>query len=1108
MSPRTAQPLRELSNCLRETAAEGTTDTDLLHRFRDEQDEAAFAVLLHRYGPMVWGVCRRIVGENHSADDVFQATFLVLARKPRSVRRPETLAAWLHGVAYRLAVQTCRRNRRRRTAEAGYRAQAEVSPLDQLSARELLTILDEELNRLPESQRVPLILCCLEGTTQEEAAERLGCAPGSIKGRLERGRTRLRARLARRGLTLGTGIGVGLLLAPQSSVNAELLNGTLALLRNDFAVSASVAELMRVALPPIAITKRHLLFIAASLVLFAGLGIGMVTRAQPTKPVPPAQANVPAPAKDMYGDPLPPGATARLGTVQLRAVDSILAVTPDGKNLLSASREALVRRWDAATGKLREVIDPLPGDYDFANRWPETAALSRDGRLIAVREYEKREAYTAVFDVAARKQTARVKVDGSQGAFSPDGRYLAVVSGYMPKDAVLIDLSTGNKWTLLRQSKTWDIKSAFSPDGNRVFSSTSDHGTVCWDVATAKQVWSGKEGLYHWTLTPDGKGILARVPKEEGRWQLLDAATGKPMVSDLKLPSISSDDTPVFAPDGGTLIIPVKHDEYGHEAVVWDCRAGKEVCRLKQTEQRGTAANRLGPFAPDGRSLFAATATIKRWDVMTGRPLYPDGIKDGHYSEVQQVIFASDGKSLASRAWGWDIRLWDVASRAIRHNLPVEGLPADAALTPDGKRLAFVAGEKITVFDAGSGKQLRIIDLALRQKTGHWCELGNVTALADNRRAVAVAFSRGAGEPGEAGAILTVVDLIDGKELHSRPLQTENRLAVAPSGQWYADGAAIFDLESGKKRSLEVPAGKNSIYFKGITADERLLAGILVTDLAGGQSKSAVAIWEVATGGMVTRPIPEQCVYFALSPDGRMVATIDFDGLVFWDVLTGKKVNSYPSFDRLRGRGFGFASSIAFSPDGRTVATGHPDGTILLWDVPVLEPPTRPLSDAERDQLWAALLDLDAEKALRAMFQMTQDGNAGVQFVRRHLPPAAKPPAEQLAWIGKLDHREFSVREEASRQLRALDLRAEPALREALKNAQSAETKRRVEELLAGLVNRPLSGEPLRETRAVGALERIGTPEARQLLEKLADGVESARLTREAKEALSRARKD
>jgi RNA polymerase sigma factor (sigma-70 family) len=191
-------------------AAGSASDAVLLGRFVRQRDEAAFAELVARYGPMVLRTCRRVLADTHDAEEAFQATFLVLARKAASVRPPEALAAWLHEVARRAALKAraarSRRCQRERPPLATEPPDPHADPLAELCVRELLTVLDEEVRRLPEVYRLPVLLCCVEGRTQEEAARQLGWSHGSVRGRLMRGRARLHARLVRRGLTLSAGL--------------------------------------------------------------------------------------------------------------------------------------------------------------------------------------------------------------------------------------------------------------------------------------------------------------------------------------------------------------------------------------------------------------------------------------------------------------------------------------------------------------------------------------------------------------------------------------------------------------------------------------------------------------------------------------------------------------------------------------------------------------------------------------------------------------------------------------------------------------------------------------------------------------------------------------
>jgi len=182
-----------LLRAIRAHDAESTGDGQLLHRFVARRDEAAFAELVRRHGPMVLGVCRRVLGNHADADDAFQATFLVLVQKADSLRTRPVLGDWLHGVARRTA-QNARAAAARRRAKEQTAARAEAAAE---SRNDWLPLLDEELGRLPEKYRLPVVLCDLEGRTRREAAELLGWPEGSVAGRLARGRALLAKRLLR-----------------------------------------------------------------------------------------------------------------------------------------------------------------------------------------------------------------------------------------------------------------------------------------------------------------------------------------------------------------------------------------------------------------------------------------------------------------------------------------------------------------------------------------------------------------------------------------------------------------------------------------------------------------------------------------------------------------------------------------------------------------------------------------------------------------------------------------------------------------------------------------------------------------------------------------------
>ncbi|OAI54352.1 hypothetical protein AYO44_03525 [Planctomycetaceae bacterium SCGC AG-212-F19] len=199
--------------------AEGADAPDalLLRQFVEHGDEAAFTALVQRHGPLVMGLCRRVLPDAHEAEDAFQAVFMILAKRAAAIRRPEALASWLYGVAYRVAARARAGYRKRATRESQVtampgtdpspdeRVSREADPLSEANRRELRGVIDEELNRLPEKYRLPMILCYLEGKSNEEAAQQLRWTKGTVSGQLARGRDLLRHRLARRGVALSAG---------------------------------------------------------------------------------------------------------------------------------------------------------------------------------------------------------------------------------------------------------------------------------------------------------------------------------------------------------------------------------------------------------------------------------------------------------------------------------------------------------------------------------------------------------------------------------------------------------------------------------------------------------------------------------------------------------------------------------------------------------------------------------------------------------------------------------------------------------------------------------------------------------------------------------------
>jgi RNA polymerase sigma factor (sigma-70 family) len=260
------------------------SDGELLDRFARGRDDSAFHELLRRHAALVLGVCRRVLRHEQDAEDAFQATFLVLASRADSIGKRESLASWLHGVAYRCAARLRSGNARRRLHEAQVLpGPATVLPPDP-SWGEVRQALDEELARLPEKYRAPLVLCYLRGMTQCEAARELGCKTGVLRGRLDRGRERLRARLARRGLALSAGLlAAGLGPETASADSAAVVDSTLKAARASArqaltGVSGNVAVLTKGALKTMLWTKTRIL--ALGVLALGALGIGAVVARQ------------------------------------------------------------------------------------------------------------------------------------------------------------------------------------------------------------------------------------------------------------------------------------------------------------------------------------------------------------------------------------------------------------------------------------------------------------------------------------------------------------------------------------------------------------------------------------------------------------------------------------------------------------------------------------------------------------------------------------------------------------------------------------------------------------------------------------------------------------
>jgi RNA polymerase sigma factor (sigma-70 family) len=588
------------------------TDRQLLQGFIDRQEEAAFAELLCRHGPMVLGVCRRLLCHEQDAEDAFQACFLVLAQKAASIRGPDALANWLRRVAYHIATAARARAARRRVVE---RRAAVMQPAgSQPAGSERRWMLDEELNCLPRKYQAPLVLCYLEGKTHDEAARELRWPVGTVKGRLARARDMLRRRLIRRGLTLTTAL-TGALVPDKTAeavVPAALVQSTLkaAALCVAGAAAAGVLPAQVVAFikggtKAMVLTKVP---IGASLLLAVGLlatGAGIVTRqvlaaSAGATPATAQAADSPAPV----GKEAPDG--RELATLTGHA-GSVLAMaySPRAGLFATASADKTVRLWDAATRKQVAVLQGHTAEV-------VAVAISADGRVVASAGADKT---VKLWDLATRKERASLPHPdvATSVAFTPDGNLLA--TGGKDNALRFWDVASGQIDRRLQVHQEPITAVAFSPDGKTLVEGSADRTVTVWVLERGErlsQTEAHAGAVTSLAVSPDGKTIASASADKTVK--LLELATGKELAT--------------LTGHAGAVLV-VAFDPAGKRLAtagadktvrIWDEATGKELARLEGHSGEVTAL----AFGPHGQIVFTGSAdkTVKVWDVSSrgGQP--------------------------------------------------------------------------------------------------------------------------------------------------------------------------------------------------------------------------------------------------------------------------------------------------------------------------------------------------------------------------------------------------------------------------------------------------------------------------------------------------------
>jgi RNA polymerase sigma factor (sigma-70 family) len=922
--------LRQLRRVADDPAAPERTDAQLLGRYLADRDEEAFATLVRRYGRLVRSVCRRVLHHDQDVDDAFQVTFLIFASRAASIRQTTAVASWLHGTAFRSAMNARRERARRARGETGCPGHAEDSPVTAAALREVQVIIDDEVSRLPEKYRAPFVLCCLEGKSRAEAARELGWKEGTVSSRVAQAREQLQKRLTRRGVTLSAGLCA--LELGRAAVAQPLVDGTIKAALAQAALRGGLSTRLR-------FTTVLLLFVGL-LSGVGGLALLAFTAAPPDArrdgasqaPSGPGQKTL----TDHLGDPLPPRARLRLGSSRLRHAGSVgpVVFSPDGKTLATGGTDNAIRVWDVATGRQTRLLLGHRGSL-------VALAFSADGKRLVSGSAHEPERFRS-WDLASGKQLWSCQPPGRlvyATAFAPDGRTVALAN-----DAglvVLLDAANGKERFRLQGEHPTILNLAFAPDG-RSLVVCSDAGPVqVWDLATRKEALrsiGGRSAVF----SADGKALHISVIRylpgdgaSRGVGEVWDFAFpgGRPLRSHRYDPPGTAVAVVALAPNGkvGAALC------WNGELHVWDVASGKRLRTIAGRIVRPSVSDQL-VFSPDGKALAFGRShsdrAVRLWDVATGKALHPAG---GHESLIRAVVVSPDGSRIATGGDGTAI-LWDAATGKPLHTFRAPGNVLSLAFSADGRKLALGGQSEASIHDVPSGKSLARMQAPRRPFA--------VLAFTPDGKTLVSGHGDSLSEPERQPAVpetLRTWDAATGKPLHSLEAALFDASDSSPGLLVTPDGRAALALHADQTvRRWDLKTGKDRTLLRVCEPQVRLLSSAISvrgTLLAANLGTGPFRVWDLARGGRrLPWDLPDGFGQaLAFSPDQRYLASagmrLDADTVPaertirLWELATGKEAF------RLALPPGNAVSQIAFRPDSRSLVAAMADTTVLIWDL-------------------------------------------------------------------------------------------------------------------------------------------------------------------------------